>query len=384
MRILHVLPTVDASAGGPPQVASRLAAAQAGLGHQTTLIAPTPREPSTAISARLREVPHGDQVRWTDAGPASGLERVLARRGRKALGNALKDADLCVVHCIWDAFTTAAAKEALARGVPYVVVPHGMLDPWCLQQKALKKRLALATYMRGVLNHATFLHALNAAERDLMRPLGLTAPVEVIPNGVFLEEFESLPARGAFRSTHPELGSDPYILFLSRLHYKKGLDYLADAFAIIAKERTDVRLVVAGSDDGYKAEFERKIAAHNLGPRTHLVGPLYGEQKLAAFNDAACFCLPSRQEGFSIAITESLACGTPAVVSEDCHYPEVSAVGAGTETKLDAGAVAAGLRRVLAGDRATMGEAGRRLVRERFNWPAVARITLEAYARKRY
>lgn len=381
MRILHVVPTVDASAGGPPQVASRLAAAQSGLGHQATLIAPSPREPSTAISVRLGEVPHGELVRWVDAGPATGLERVLARRGREALGRALKDADLCVIHCIWDAFTTAAAKEARARGVPYVVVPHGMLDPWCLRQKALKKRLALATYMRGVLNGATFLHALNASERDLMRPLGLSVPVEVIPNGVFLEEFENLPRAGAFRSSRPTLKNDPYILFLSRLHYKKGLDYLADAFAIVAKERADLRLVVAGSDDGYKDEFERMIAGHGLGERTHLVGPVYGDDKLAAFNDAACFCLPSRQEGFSIAVTESLACGTPAVVSEDCHYPEVSEVGAGAVTKLDAKAVAEGLRRVLAGDRGAMGEAGRRLVRERFNWPAVAKTTLEAYGR---
>lgn len=266
-------------------------------------------------------------------------------------------------------------------GVPYVVVPHGMLDPWSLRQKALKKRVALATYMRGVLDRAAFLHALNAEERDLMRPLGLKVPVEVIPNGVFLEEFERMPAAGAFRAAHRGLGQDPYILFLSRLHFKKGLDYLADAFAILAKQRADVRLVVAGSDDGFKGEFERMIAAHGLSGRTHLVGPLYGEEKLAAFNDAACFCLPSRQEGFSIAITESLACGTPAVVSEDCHYPEVGEVGAGTVTALEAGAVAAGLVRVLAGDRGAMGEAGRRLVRERFNWPAVARTTLGAYGR---
>ncbi len=140
-------------------------------------------------------------------------------------------------------------------------------------------------------------------------------------------------------------------------------------------------MVVAGSDDGYKGEFERMIAGHGLGERTHLVGPVYGDDKLAAFNDAACFCLPSRQEGFSIAVTESLACGTPAVVSEDCHYPEVGEVGAGAVTKLDAKAVAEGLRRVLAGDRGAMGEAGRRLVRERFNWPAVAKTTLEAYGR---
>jgi glycosyltransferase involved in cell wall biosynthesis len=256
-----------------------------------------------------------------------------------------------------------------------------MLDTWTLAQSALKKRVALALAVKGLLDRAAFLHVGNVHEREVIKPLKIAAPSEIIPNGAFLEEFASLPARGTFRSAHPELGGDPYVLFLSRLHYKKGLDYLADAFALVAGQRGDVRLVVAGSDDGYQVEFERRIAAHGVSGRTHVVGPLYGDAKLAAFNEAACFCLPSRQEGFSIAITESLACGTPAVVSEDCHYPEVEEVGAGVVTKLEGGAVASGLLRVLAGDRGAMGEAGRRLVRERFNWPAVAGISLAAYSR---
>ena len=231
------------------------------------------------------------------------------------------------------------------------------------------------------MNEAAFLHVGNIDEQKAIEGLGLTAPREMIPNGVFLEEFATMPPKGVFYAKHPELQGQPFILFLSRIHFKKGLDYLADAFAAVARQRPDVRLVVAGGDGGYQATFEKMIAGHGLTDRTHLVGPLYGEQKLAAFNDAACFCLPSRQEGFSIAITESLACGTPAVVSRDCHYPEVEQVGAGAVTALDAASTATGLLKVLAGNRADMGSRGRELVRARFNWPAVAQATFAVYGR---
>ena len=176
----------------------------------------------------------------------------------------------------------------------------------------------------------------------------LRRPGFVIPNGVNLEEFEPPPDPAIFRRQLPALGDRPYILFLSRLHYKKGLDFLADAFRIVAATRADVQLVVAGPDDGAQTEFERRIAGAGLSDRVHVPGPIYGPEKLSAVAGAACFVLPSRQEGFSVAILEALACGTPAVVSEECHFPEVAEVEAGEVVPLDAVAVAAALNRVLA------------------------------------
>ncbi len=381
MRVLQVVMTIQGEHGGIPVICTRLGAAQAQAGARVGLVSYPAPQGSASVTDNLRQVPGGAEVAIHDLPPLTRRELYFPRAARGVVRALLPGYDFVHIHAVWEPFLWMVGAEARRAGVPYCVVLHGLLDHWTLAQSSLKKRLALALRARAFLNHAAFLHVGNAHEREAIAKLGLTAPREIIPNGVFLEEFENPPPRGAFAAGRPGLRGRPYILFLSRIHYKKGLDYLADAFAIVARERPDVQLVVAGSDGGYQGEFERMIDAHGLRERTHLVGALYGVDKLAAFNDAACFCLPSRQEGFSIAITESLACGTPAVVSEDCHYPEVGEVGAGAVTRLDAQAVAQGLLRVLAGDRDAMGQAGRRLVRERFNWPAVARTTFDAYAR---
>jgi glycosyltransferase involved in cell wall biosynthesis len=285
------------------------------------------------------------------------------------------------LHGVWDPLLYAAARTARSLGKPYLVAPHGMLDPWSLAQSRLKKKLALALGWRAMLNRAGAIHWLNADEQKLAAPLGLTAPGCVIPNGVNLEEFDPLPPAELFRKRRPALGERPYLLFLSRLHYKKGLDYLADAFAMVAASNPDVYLVVAGPDDGARGEFERRIAAAGLTDRVHLPGPVYGPEKLSALAGATCFVLPSRQEGFSVAILESLACGTPAIVSTECHFPEVAEVGAGEVVPLDAAAVAGAIEKLLADPerRRRMGQAGRELVAERFTWPRVAEQSVAVY-----
>ncbi len=171
------------------------------------------------------------------------------------------------------------------------------------------------------------------------------------------------------------------MLFLSRLHYKKGLDILADAFRRVAPLFPDVDLVVAGPDGGAEDEFRGRIRQYGLEERVHMTGGLYGPAKIAALKRAACFCLPSRQEGFSVAITEALACGVPVAITDACHFPEVGEAGAGIVSPLDPMAVAAALERILEDpDRAArMGAAGAKLVRDNYTWPRIAVQTIAAY-----
>ena len=383
VRILHAISSLDPAHGGPPRIASRLAAGQAAVGCDVEVVSYRSPEAQTRIDADLAAIPVGaDRVAWRFLGGPRLAERLLAREARRVLAERSRLADLVYVHNVWDPLSKAAADCARRARIPYAVLLNGMLDPWSLRQKALKKRVALALGYRRMLSEAAFLHVGNADERDLIAPLRLRAPASVIPNGVFLEEVEPLPPAGSFHAAHPELAGEPYVLFLARLHYKKGLNFLADAFALVAGTNPDVRLVVAGNDDGGRAQLERQVARLGIAGRVHLVGPLYATDKLAALAGAACFCLPSRQEGFSVAVTEALACGVPAVVSDACHFPEVAEVGAGRVVPLDPTAIAAAVREVLglgADARQRMGRAGRDLVRARFTWPQIARQSIEAF-----
>ena len=124
------------------------------------------------------------------------------------------------------------------------------------------------------------------------------------------------------------------------------------------------------------------MKAAGLTDRVHLLGPISAAEKWDALAAATCFCLPSRQEGFSMAILEALAARVPVVISDACHFPEVADRGAGVVVPLDAGAIAAALDRVLtdADGRRAMGAAGRRLVEERYTWRRAAEISITAYA----
>ena len=134
------------------------------------------------------------------------------------------------------------------------------------------------------------------------------------------------------------------------------------------------RIVSHVSDEGARKEFEAQIGRLGIADRVRLVGPLYGPEKWAAYRDAACFCLSSRQEGFSIAILEALACACPVVITEGCHFPEVGAAKAGIIAKLDATAIAEGLAKALDDPvvAARMGQAGREMVEANYTWDKIA------------
>jgi glycosyltransferase involved in cell wall biosynthesis len=321
MKIIHIIRTVDPAGGGPPQVVVRLAAAQAQLGHELHVLTYASSDSQDRVQQQLARVPQLDKVQIHSLPPTDLCEGLFARAGRSALSELLPGADFVHLHGIWESLLRAGAQMACRRAIPYCFRPAGMLDPWSLAQKRWKKRLALAFGLRRLLDRAAFIHALNADEARLIEPLGLKTHCEILPNGVFLEEIEPLPAPGSFISLHPQLRGRHYVSFIARLHYKKGLDFLADAFGIIAPQCPDLDLVIAGPDDGAKSDFEDRIRRAGLDKRVHLVGPLYGHDKFAALIDSACFCLPSRQEGFSVAVTEALACRVPVVISEPCNFP---------------------------------------------------------------
>lgn len=368
MKIVHLINSIDPAHGGPTAVVLRLAAAQATLGHDVTIASNDRTQGPERAYAQLNALGLDDK-QWVQIGTDATLQQ------------AIDGADMLHTHGVWCRLVTKGTAAARKIGVPYAVTPHGMLDPWCLAQKTLKKKIALALFTRRMINGAAFIHVLNKDEGELIMPLGLTARPITIPNGVSLDEIDPLPEPGLFRKTCPQLGDRPFVLFLSRLHHKKGLDYLADAFKRVIDTRPDTHLVVAGPDGGAQKPFEGQIKTLGIQERVLITGPIYGREKLEALVDADVFCLPSRQEGFSIAVTEALACGLPAVISEDCHFPEVAQVGAGRVCKLSADAVGEALIEILgdAEQAKRMGAAGRALIESRYTWPRIAERCVQAY-----
>ncbi len=370
-------------------IAARIAAAQASLGHSVGMLYQSNAAADERVTKAVASIPGFDKV---------ALHRIELRQSLLAemvghpsgewLNTGLRNYDWLHLHAVWHPLVLHAAKAARAQGKPYALVPHGMLDPWSLagqgKLKLLKKKIALMLGYRRMLEGAAYLHLGNADEQKLIKPLGLKTPGVIIPNGVFPQEIEGLPARGSFVAKRPELRGKRFILFLSRLHFKKGLDYLADAFAMVAKKDREIILVVAGPDDGMQQPMTEQLRAHGVLDRVIFTGPLWGPDKLAAMVDSCCFCLPSRQEGFSLAITEALGCRCPVVISEGCHFPEVAEAGAGWVTPLGAAPTAKALEEALAmspEQASSMGEKGRNLVLSRFTWPKIAEATLAAYAK---
>ena len=383
LRIVHVLASINPDTGGPATVVARLAAAQAARGHRVTIISslnPAHRQPfeeSTAPISGFERV-HLLLSPWT-----TPLRRLFGLRLHPLYEMAFPFADLVHLHGVWEPMLVLAAATARKLKIPYIVRPCGMLEPWNLQQSSWKKKTALALTHRKMLNGAAFLQTLNQDEYRLIGPLNLRPPQLIIPNAVFLNEVDDESGEAAFKKRIPFSAEKPYILFLGRAHYKKGLDILAEAFAKIAVKHPTTQLVVVGPDGGARTDFLQRIAAHKLTDRVHLPGTLYGPVKFAAYRNAACFVLPSRQEGFSLSITEALACRTPVAISENCHFPEVAQAGAGEVTPLTVDATAASLDRLLsatAQERTQMGDAGRRLIEENFTWDKVAELSLSAYA----
>jgi len=375
MKIVHVIGSYDPAKGGPQAVVVRLAAAQASLGHEVTIVSYCDDEVGSRAADAAAAIPGFDKVRTLLLPMPDLRETLFGGAAAKAMEALVRAADFVHLHGIWETNLLRASILCRRFGVPYCVRCCGMLDRWSMQQSAWKKKVALKLGFRRMLDGAAFIHALNADEIELMRPLGLKPPSMMIPNGIFLNEVEDCGA------VVPGLPDRPYVLFLSRLHYKKGLDILADAFRRVAPLFPDVDLVVAGPDGGAEEEFRQRIRQYGLEKRVHMTGGLYGPAKIAALKRSACFCLPSRQEGFSVAITEALACGVPVAITDACHFPEVAEAGAGVDCALDPMAVAAALERILEdpGRAARMGVAGAKLVRDNYTWPRIAVQTIAAY-----
>ena len=382
LRILHVISGLDPRSGGTVAALVGWASALARAGVRVDVASTYGKGDDPTFVNSLRA--QGVTVHMI--GPAIrhllGWHKDIASTLRPLIAQA----DVVHIHALWEEIQYCAARLSLAAGKPYVISPHGMLDPWSLSQRHLKKTIYMRMRLRKCLDGASAIAYTCQEERNLAMPLGIPAPAIVESLGLDLSEFNDLPPRGEFRQLHPALGDRPIVLFLARLHPKKGADLLFRGFAhAFADPATSPALVIAGPDsEGTRASLEQLARDLNVSDRVVFTGMLRGRERIAAMVDADLFALTSHQENFGIAIAEALAAGTPVLISNKVNiYREIEAAAVGGVVTLDVPVIARELHRWMTSQELRQAAAAkaRQWALSTCNWDAIAHNWIGHYSR---
>ena len=440
MKILHVVALIQASTGGPAVSVTRLASEQAKMGHEVTLA--------------CLDYPHlGPQVAAPRVRVVSLKGNIFAVRGRgwcpefrRVLREEAAKADVVHNHGLWMWPNAYAREAALAAGKPLIISPRGMLEAWSLGRSKLRKAVAWRLFESKNLQAAAMFHATAESERESIRSVfshGLARintdsfsaedlggkscssekpkeiPIVVAPNGVDLPDLKRRPGREVLERRYPALRDRRWVVFMSRLHPKKGIDVLLPAWRkqqnveqgaglparsayrsersrehgaggmketkrpIDQETKDSPVLVLAGSDlIGYRKDIERMIRELGLEDSVVMTGELAGEEKDCLLGNAEVFVLPSYSENFGIVVAEAMAWGRPVIASTGTPWQEVPDVGAGWWVEPEEEALAQALYEEL-GTRQeeldAMGAKGRALVERSYTWSAPAERLTKAY-----
>ncbi|WP_216909528.1 glycosyltransferase [Synechococcus sp. CCY 0621] len=376
MKLLHLNRSLDPAGGGLSEGVRQLCPHLAALGVSSTVVSLDPPD-----------------APWlTNYSPAAcGLGPVHGVYGyRRGLPSRLRDLafghDAVIVHGVWQYHGLATWRALRGSGVPYFVYPHGMLDPWFKRTYPLKHLKKWAYWPWGeyrVLRDARAVLFTCEQERLLARQSFCLyqARERVVGFGTSAPSGDADAQRRLFLEAHPQLQGKRLMLYLSRIHPKKGVDLLIEAFAAVATCDLRLQLVIAGPDQvGWQAALQRRAAALGVADRLTWPGMLSGDLKWGAFRSAELFCLPSHQENFGIVVAEALACGLPVAIAEPVNISaEVEQAGAGLVHADTAAATTEALRQWLAmpaAEQAQMGQRAEHLFRERFDFASVARNLL--------
>ena len=364
---MHVIADLDRRKGGPTAACLGMAQSMARRGHQVRIVT-TDRGYDPGRSDGERDVTiealPGD---W----PAFfGTSWAMRRR----LSRVIPEADVVHLHSLYLFHDWATGDYCLRYGKPYIVRPHGTLDPFIYHRHRYRKAVAGVLFQNKVLRNAAGLHYTTLDEHRLARPYALNTRGSILPIGIDLSSVEDLPARSVLRARYPVIGDRKVVLFLGRLSFKKGVDVVVSAFAEIARERDDVFLVIAGPDDGVRPAAEASIAESGLAKRSLFTGMISGDDKRTVLAGSDMFLLPSRSENFGIAVIEAAACGLPVVISDRVNLcDDFRCAEAGLVVPPTASDFAAQLRYLLGNPTvaAALGRRGAELVRRRFTWEAL-------------
>lgn len=338
MKIGFLIESMAVASGGPSRVAGVVASALAERGHKVTI-------GTLPCRSQLVEVDSKVDLQMLSGPPKNPLNWI---KSVFAIRRMASKVDVLFVSGIWGPVDGLALRLANLRRIPVHIRICGMLEDYILMRHPTRKWLARKLYLNYNLQRCTSLIVNTRIERDTISRLGITTPAHVIPNGVVLpyegdrlSRAESLEILGL-----DCFGDDKVLLYLSRIHPKKGLHLLLESATVELLSSLDWQIVVAGDfyhGEGYESTIRALVADSGMTARIHFVGEVSGIRKRAALSIADLFILPSKSEGFSNAIIESMSWGIPVVITHGCNFPEVAESNAGWVVPADSDSLRAAI-----------------------------------------
>jgi glycosyltransferase involved in cell wall biosynthesis len=370
MKVVHIVAGLFADAGGPSRTVSALCENLGSQGLTVDLLSQTFTDKPEIILPDTRLV----RTTLVPTLGSSKLPVLYSPEFGKTLYKICLEAGLQIIHDhgLWLPLNHTAARVAYRLRTPFIVQPHGMLEPWALSYHAWKKQIAWQFYQKQDLESAVLLVATSVREAESIRRVGLRQPIAIVPHGLDAPEWkEQTFPKDRMRTA----------LFLSRVHPIKGLMNLVIAWN---KTRPDGwRMIVAGPDEGnHRAEVELAVRRAGLEKNFQFVGPVEGEAKEKLYRDADLFILPSFSESFGMVVAEALAYGVPVITTKGAPWEGLVThkcgwwIDIGVEPLAEAIGEATNMSNE---ERQDMGKRGRAYVTQNFSWPKNAAQMFSVY-----
>ena len=384
MKVLHIIPSVAPVRGGPSHAILAMVKALREQGVDAE-IATTNDNGSDLLEVPLNQRLEYEQVPvWFFERFSPKVESVrefaFSSQMTSWLWQKVREYDVLHIHAIFSYPSTAAMAIARHQDVPYIVRPGGHLCEWSLQQSAYKKQIYLTLIKRAYLDHSQGIHYTTEQEQQEALHLSLKASSFVLPHGLSIPQPIS-DARDTLRQLLKVPEDEPVILFLSRLHHKKGLDELIPALGKLAPRRFTFVLAGSGSPE-YEAHVDALLVAAGIRDRTYLSGFVEGAKKDLLLQGADLFALTSHSENFGVAVLEAMAAGLPVIVTPGIALASViDQHHLGYVVQQNVAAISVAIDYCLNHPQQgkEMGERSRQLIREHYSWEGVSAKLVKVY-----
>ncbi|NEU79743.1 glycosyltransferase [Nostoc sp. UIC 10630] len=384
MKILHIIPSIASVRGGPSQAVIEVVKALRDENIEAEIVT------TNDNGNDLLDVPLGRRIEYNQV-PVNFFKRFSPKVGSIRefafsreltiwLWQNVSKYDLLHVHAIFSYPSTVAMAIARFQGVPYIVRPLGQLCEWSLQQSSRKKQIYLQLIEKANLNYSKSIHFTSKQEQQEASQLNLSSPSFILPHGVDIPNINP-NARQHLRQYLNLPDDEPIILFLSRLHHKKGLEYLIPALGKLSDYRFTFVLAGSGSQE-YESEIKSLLVSNGIKNRTHITGFVKGEIKDLFLQGADLFALTSYSENFGVAVLEALSAGIPVIVTPGVALANlVAQENLGYVAEFDVTAIAAAIQQVLdcPEEAQKRGDRARKFVLENYTWDRIASKLISVY-----